>query len=145
MHPPVLIAGSREKHLKGQYFYNIVYDLVGSFPKDTIIVSGMASGTDLYAARAAQAQHYPVVPFKIHDAEWNTFGKKMGRIRNRVMAFYIANTDGIAHLFINNGVWTPGTDNMRMYLENMDIPFTVHDLSLTPEQLATPVTDWKKL
>lgn len=144
-HPPVLFAGSREKNLRGQYFYNIIYDEVGKLPKGTIIVSGMATGTDIYAYRAAKAQHYPVVEFPITDAEWKYAGKKMGRIRNRVMAFYLECIGGVAKLFINNGNWTPGTSNMKLYLENMDIEHVVHDLSLTPEELNTPVKDWKKV
>lgn len=48
----------------------------------TLIIQGNAAGADDIASRWAEANHVPVMPF---PADWGTFGRKAGPIRNQRM------------------------------------------------------------
>lgn len=50
--------------------------------KNIIIVSGGAYGTDALAKRYAADRHYA---YKEFPADWDTYGKRAGYIRNRLM------------------------------------------------------------
>lgn len=52
-----------------------------------VIVSGGASGADTLAIRYAGERGYRCIVF---SAEWETYGKKAGYIRNRAMQEYIS-------------------------------------------------------
>lgn len=88
----VIIAGSRqfndyEKMLK-------TLDELGVHLINTIdpveIVSGHAPGADTLGERFAKAYGYPC---KIFPADWSTYGKAAGPIRNEQMAKYAAEAD----------------------------------------------------
>lgn len=55
--------------------------------KNIIIVSGGAYGTDTLAKRYAADRHYA---YKEFPADWDTYGKRAGYIRNRLMHEYIS-------------------------------------------------------
>lgn len=54
---------------------------------DIEIVSGHASGADTLGEKFAKAYNYPL---KIFPADWNTYGKAAGPIRNEQMVKYAA-------------------------------------------------------
>jgi len=49
----------------------------------TSVVCGMARGADMLGHRYAQEEKLPVYPF---PADWNTYGKRAGYLRNAEMA-----------------------------------------------------------
>lgn len=136
----VLIAGSRT--LVGQPFYDHMYAFLQTIPQGTIILSGMAKGVDIYAHHAAIALGYFVKEMPIEDEEWKVFGRRMGRIRNYTLGIYVQKAKGSVHLFINNGVWTNGTETMRKICEEFAIPYEVHDCHFSPEELEQRVINW---
>ena len=88
----VIIAGSRnfndyDKMLK-------VLDELGIHLINTIdeieIVSGHARGADSLGERFAKTYGYPL---KIFPADWDTYGKSAGVIRNEQMAKYASEAD----------------------------------------------------
>jgi hypothetical protein len=79
-----------------------VTDYVNTLPLDTIIVSGGARGVDTWAEQAARRRGMTVIVFK---ADWKTFGKVAGFMRNReiidaadsVTAFWDLYSPGTKH------------------------------------------------
>lgn len=138
----VLIAGSRK--LTGQLVYDEIWNLVHTFPSDTLIVSGMAKGVDTYAYRAAKVHNLFVKAFPIEDEEWNLIGKRAGYIRDFIMGTYMHQLKGTAHLFILRDELTAGTKLMRDVCERLDLPVTWHKLDLSDAELEIPVRDWRK-
>lgn len=95
----IIIAGSRTCT-----DYNILLKAIEQAkPTITEIVSGCARGADelgeLYA-------HVNKIPVKKFAAEWRTYGKSAGAIRNQKMANY---ADGLIALWDGKST---GTDNM---------------------------------
>lgn len=78
-----------------------VFDYVATLPKDTIIISGGASGVDTWAEGAAREHGLAVIVYK---PDWKAYGKSAGFIRNRqivteadaVVAFW-SGSKGTAH------------------------------------------------
>lgn len=73
----VLICGSRNWTNP-----NAVYDKLRGRPDVDVVIEGCASGADRYAESAAfrlerKVEHYP--------ADWTTYGKRAGYVRNRKM------------------------------------------------------------
>ena len=99
----IIIAGSRSFNN-----YETLKDRVTKFlytkPDDRVIISGGAKGADALGERYAQEYHIPVKRF---PANWDTYGKKAGILRNIEMAKYatddnaegilIAFWDGVSH------------------------------------------------
>lgn len=56
-----------------------VFAYVATLPKDTVIVSGGASGVDTWAEQAAKENGLAVI---IHRADWRKYGNSAGMIRN---------------------------------------------------------------
>ena len=54
------------------------------------IISGHARGADMVGEKFANQYGYPL---KVFPADWNTYGKSAGMIRNRQMADYAAQAD----------------------------------------------------
>ena len=54
------------------------------------IISGHAGGADMAGEKFATQYGYPL---KVFPADWNTYGKAAGPIRNRQMAKYAAQAD----------------------------------------------------
>jgi hypothetical protein len=98
----VIIAGSRDIE-----DYNVVSSAFSSCPFDiTEIVSGCAKGVDSLGEKLANIICVPVCKF---PADWKTYGKAAGPIRNKQMAEYAD-----AAIVIHNG--SRGSLNM---IENM--------------------------
>lgn len=80
----LIIAGSREFD-----DYQLMLDTMreNGFTSNTVtqVVSGCAHGADKLGERWAVSQRLPVVRF---HADWNTYGKRAGFIRNGEMADY---------------------------------------------------------
>jgi hypothetical protein len=86
----VLVCGSRSFRDADQ-----IESLIRTFPKDTIIITGMAPGADIIAYR--MALKHGLVP-ETYPAHWDIYGRAAGPIRNaqmikegkpdRVYAFY---------------------------------------------------------
>lgn len=73
----IAIVGSRE-------YPNLeeVRKYIRTLPRDTIIVSGGAKGVDRTAAEEARKRGLGVVEYL---ADWDTFGKSAGLIRNQTI------------------------------------------------------------
>jgi hypothetical protein len=75
----VIIAGGRDIT-----DYNLVLSAIQESGFEiTEVISGMASGVDELAVRYAKENNLPLQEFW---AEWNSYGKSAGPIRNRQMA-----------------------------------------------------------
>lgn len=93
----VAIVGSREFPEPEK-----VRDYVNSLDVGTVVVSGGASGVDSWAEEAARARGLEVMIF---PADWRTYGKRAGMIRNQqivlaadiVVAFHDGVSKGTAH------------------------------------------------
>lgn len=141
----ILIAGSRK--LVGQPFYDYLYTFVSAFPQDTIFVSGMADGVDIYGHHAAKARGHRVKEMPIEEWEWDedAQGRRAGLVRDYCLGIYVKKSkDGYAHLFINNGQLTAGTKLMKGICEEYLIPYTLHDCQFSPDDLRQRVTTWRK-
>lgn len=78
----IAIVGSRTfgDMLTDRRMRQRVFAYVATLPKDTVIVSGGASGVDTWAETAARQYGLAVIVFK---PDWKAFGKSAGFIRNR--------------------------------------------------------------
>ena len=78
---------------------HLVAEHVAGLPEGTVIVSGGALGVDTYAAEAAKAHGLGTI---IHEADWGTYGRRAGPLRNeqivadadRVVAFWNGKSRG---------------------------------------------------
>lgn len=59
-----------------------VFKVIRSLPPGAVVVSGGARGADRIAARCARSLQYAVVE---HLADWDTYGRRAGMIRNQVL------------------------------------------------------------
>lgn len=73
----VAIVGSR-----GYSNLNAVIEYVAQLPTDTVVITGGARGVDLTAEVAARKRGLAVV---VHLADWATYGKAAGQIRNQTV------------------------------------------------------------
>ena len=141
----VLIAGSRK--LVGQPFYDYMYEFVSKFPKNTVFLSGMADGVDIYGYRAAKVLGHRVKEMPIEDWEWkdDVHARRAGLVRDYCLGIYVQKSkDGYAHLFINNGHLTAGTKLMKEICEELLVPYTLHNCTFSPDELKQRVTNWRK-
>lgn len=109
----VIIAGSRE----GFYQEIVDYAVVRSGFKITEVVSGGARGVDKMGEVIAEANNLPLKRF---PADWNSYGKGAGLIRNRDMAYY---ADALV------AVWdgrSTGTKHMIDYMKKLNKPVFVY-------------------
>ncbi|MBP3267603.1 MAG: DUF2493 domain-containing protein [Ruminococcus sp.] len=81
----ILVVGSRS-FCDYKYAAHIL-DKVANSHKDIVIVSGGADGADALAKRYAAERDFEYVEF---PADWKTYGKSAGYIRNEEMHKYIA-------------------------------------------------------
>lgn len=93
----IAIVGSRDYPVM-----DAVNQFVQSLPADTVVVSGGARGVDREAARAAKRRGLRTLIFL---ADWNTYGRRAGMIRNeqivdhadQVVAFWDGRSPGTAN------------------------------------------------
>lgn len=74
----LLVTGSRD-----WTDYEHIYRVLEGFPKDTQLVHGGARGADLLAHKAALKLGW--LEPEVHKADWNSFGKRAGSLRNQAM------------------------------------------------------------
>ena len=88
----IIIAGSRNFNDYTKMLNTL--DELGIHLINTVdpveIISGHASGADTLGEKFAKAYGYPL---KIFPADWNTYGRSAGPIRNKQMAEYAAAAD----------------------------------------------------
>jgi hypothetical protein len=93
----VIIAGSRTA--SGAYVYSLLERKLDSILKhkavthDIVIVSGTARGADLLGEQYAKSRSFQV---ERYPADWSTFGKRAGYLRNQEMAM---NADALVALW----------------------------------------------
>jgi len=74
----VIVCGSR-----GWNDRQRIADRLFDLPSDSVIVHGAAKGADRIAQQEAEKLGLLIEP---HPAEWSTYGKRAGHIRNEQMA-----------------------------------------------------------
>lgn len=73
----VLVTGSRK-----WTDFEAIYERLSKLPKDTVIIEGGANGADILAGTAACSLKLKRIVVR---ADWDSFGKGAGAIRNRMM------------------------------------------------------------
>lgn len=91
----IIIAGSRNFTDK-ERLYKILDNRLASIKDDVEIISGHCRGADMLGEQYAKDHNIPVVVF---PADWNTYGKKAGYIRNKQMAEYASEENGVLIAF----------------------------------------------
>lgn len=61
---------------------SVIKDYILSLPKDTVVISGGAKGVDSYAEQYAKEAG---LRCEIYPADWDTYGKSAGMLRNTEM------------------------------------------------------------
>lgn len=112
----LIIAGSR--HLDPDTIYDTLVNFFWPNNKDlyakiTEIVSGKAKGVDTVGELFAFNSNWPI---KDMPADWNTYGKAAGHIRNKQMAEYAD-----ALLLVWDGV-SKGSANMKQQMLKLNKP-----------------------
>ena len=79
----IIVAGGRDFNDYSLLDRKLNHILQRLAPDNTAIVSGMARGADKLGVRWARKNNFDVIPF---PADWNTYGKKAGFLRNAQMA-----------------------------------------------------------
>lgn len=100
--PKVIVAGSREGFEEGQVWAALSHELVEDIP-ELEIVSGGARGVDSFGESWAYEAN---VDIKRFPADWRTYGKKAGFLRNvdmsryadRLIAFWDGESKGTEHM-----------------------------------------------
>ncbi len=109
----VIIAGSREIT-----DYNLVKKAVESCPFEiTEIVSGGARGVDKLGERYAKEHNIKVSVF---PADWSTYGKAAGIIRNEIMG---CAADALIAIQLEP---TKGTQHMISFMKEIGKPYYVY-------------------
>lgn len=107
----VIIAGSRDFNN-----YNLLNSTISNYLKENTnnveIISGTARGADQLGERFANEYGYQIKRF---PANWNLYGKSAGPIRNKSMAEYAAQEQGVLFAFWNGK--SKGTKSMINFAE----------------------------
>ena len=104
-----IIAGSRDFYSPG-IFNNVMTDLLSDITNDELeIVSGGCRGADEMGEQYAK---YWGINLRIFPADWNTYGKSAGPIRNEQMARYAAEADHGMLIAFPKKKGSRGTKNM---------------------------------
>lgn len=83
-----MVCGTRTYNNYDDFCKKMDYLLSNKVKTHTImIVSGGATGADSMAEKYAKEKDYSI---KVFPADWNTYGKKAGVLRNKQMQQYIA-------------------------------------------------------
>ncbi len=118
----VIIAGSRHMPIDQQYLISKAIKKSGF--KISEVVCGMAKGADTWGLWWALHHDIPVKRF---PADWDTYGKAAGPIRNKQMADYA----DAAIIFIWDG--SRGSENMRVQMEKLKKPVYIVRNGVIPE------------
>jgi hypothetical protein len=115
----VLICGDRHWNA-----HRPIAELLSQFPADTVVIHGGAAGADSIAGFAARDQGLAVVAF---PADWTTYGRAAGPIRNARM-LNEGQPDEV-HAFHNNIEKSRGTKDMVRQAREAGVPVTIHTLA----------------
>lgn len=108
-----IIAGSRDIT-----DYDIIEDACASCPWEiTRVVSGTARGVDRLGERWAKERHIPIDKY---PADWDTYKKAAGYIRNKLMA---DNSEALVAIW--DGV-SPGTKHMIDLARKANLHIYIH-------------------
>lgn len=111
----LIVAGSRTFN-----DYELLSRVIFAYAEDTdlevSIVSGMAKGADMLAARFAQEHNIKL--YKFH-ADWNIHGKRAGFLRNEDMGKF---ADGLLALWDGE---SRGTEHMIKFMRSLNKPVTL--------------------
>ena len=97
-----------------------IEDYVRTLPKDTVVIEGEASGADSIARRVAEKYGLKVVAYV---AQWTTYGRAAGPIRNRQMLE--EGKPDIVVAFHNNIESSKGTKNCLRQAEALGIKIMI--------------------
>ncbi len=89
----VIVAGSRN-YKDYRRISSVLSEFIRKFSEDGIrpeFISGGCRGVDTLAERFCKLHDYPI---KVFNADWATYGKRAGYLRNKQMAEYAAETGG---------------------------------------------------
>ena len=103
----IIIAGSRDFDDYDLLSLTLCDYIKGNTGKDITIISGAAKGADQLGEKYARDNNIPITRF---PADWNKYGLGAGPIRNKAMAEYAAQEQGVLFAFWNNK--SKGTKNM---------------------------------
>lgn len=133
----IIIAGSREftnyKMLVTAINKVIIKQLSYGMSNDIIIISGNAKGADKLGEKFANENNYEI---SLHPANWDTYGKGAGYIRNSIMgkegdvlvAFWDMESKGTRHM-IN----LANEYNKKVYVVNYNIGKIKEDYKIKKE------------
>lgn len=91
----IIVAGSRN-FTDYPVVEKVLQDYLKTYPWEVEMISGTAKGADLLGERFASTYGYKIVRF---PANWNSYGKSAGPIRNKEMAEYAAKEYGVLFAF----------------------------------------------
>lgn len=103
----------------------LVVDVLRSHPPICLVLQGGAPGADTIARlRALGCGHQPMTM----EANWTTYGRKAGPIRNRAMGKVLVALKGSgavihAYAFHNDLTTSRGTKDMTTVLDSANIPW----------------------
>ena len=117
----IIVAGSRN-YKDYRRISAVLSEFIRKFSEDGIrpeFISGGCRGVDTLAERFCKLHNYPI---KIFEADWVTHGKKAGYLRNKQMAEYAAEDNGMLIAF-----WDGESKGTKMMVDlAMKNGLTVH-------------------
>lgn len=122
----VIVTGSR--HWKGDR-YPLIASVIANLPPGSVVLHGAARGVDTLAARAATDAGHAV---ESYPANWDSYGKRAGPIRNSDMLgrLCILRAEGMrveTMAFHDDPALGHGTADMVRKARAAGIPVTVYD------------------
>ena len=117
----IIVAGSRN-YKDYRRISAVLSEFIRKFSEDGVrpeFISGGCRGVDTLAERFCKLHNYPI---KIFEADWATHGKKAGYLRNKQMAEYAAEDNGMLIAF-----WDGESKGTKMMVDlAMKNGLTVH-------------------
>jgi len=117
----IIVAGSRN-YKDYRRISAVLSEFIRKFSEDGIrpeFISGGCRGVDTLAERFCKLHNYPI---KVFNADWVTYGKRAGYLRNKQMAEYAADGNGMLIAF-----WDGESKGTKMMVDlAMKNGLTVH-------------------
>ena len=117
----IIVAGSRN-YKDYRRISSVLSEFIRKFSEDGIrpeFISGGCRGVDTLAERFCKLHNYPI---KVFNADWATYGKRAGYLRNKQMAEYVAEDNGMLIAF-----WDGESKGTKMMVDlAMKNGLTVH-------------------
>lgn len=117
----IIVAGSRN-YKDYRRISSVLSEFIRKFSEDGIrpeFISGGCRGVDTLAERFCKLHNYPI---KVFNADWVTYGKRAGYLRNKQMAEYAADGNGMLIAF-----WDGESKGTKMMVDiAMKNGLTVH-------------------